>query len=388
MKVDLPYIVKLPPLLVIFGMFAFIIIPFLIWASLTKIDQLARAQGVVIASAKTQQIQSANDGVIKDIYIKEGDIVKKDDKIITLEVEQFQAGYESTESKVASLKATINRLESEIYDKELIFDELVLKYPDFIETQKELFYKKQKALNDQIKVLNSSLSLAKEELELNLPLIETGDIGSIEVLRLQRQVAEIEGNIINTKNKYFQESQSELTKAQEELSIKEQELIDKQVSLQRTTIYAPVDAKVNNILITTKGAKVRSGDVILELVPDNDELIIEAKLQPADLSFIKVGQKAIIKLDSYDFSIFGAFEGKVKHISPDNLIEKTPQGEKYYFRVLISIDSHELISKVGKKVTITTGMTNQVEIITGERTVLNYLTKPLIKTVSEAFSER
>lgn len=387
MKVDLPYIIKLNPLIVIFGALFVILIPFLTWASFAKLEQISRAQGIVIATAKTQEIQSANDGVIEEIYVREGQTVKEGEIIAKLDEAQFQAGFEAIKSKVAALEATISRLRAEVFKEELVFTDLAMEYPDFVSSQQELFKRRQEALNDEISVLQNSLRLAKDELNLNIPLVRTGDIGTIELIKLKRQVADIEGQIVNRKNKYFQESQAELTKFEEELSSQKQELADKTVTLGRAEIISSMDAIVNNILITTKGARVRAGDVIMELVP-LDELVIEAKLSPAEISFVNVGQKASVKLDAYDFSIFGGFEGKVKHISSDTLVEKTNKGEEYFFRVLISLDGKEIISKVGKKVVVTPGMTGQIDIITGERTVLTYLAKPVIKTINESFTER
>ena len=387
MKVDLPYIVKLNPLVVIFGALFVILIPFLTWASYAKLEQISRAQGMVIATAKTQEIQSANDGVIENIYVTEGQTVRKGEIIARLDESQFQAGFEAIKAKVAALEAAMSRLEAEVFKKDLKFTKLSLEYPEFVSSQKELFKRRQEALNDEISVLENSLKLARDELNLNSPLVKTGDIGAIELIKLKRQVADIEGQIVNKRNKYFQESQAELTKFEQELSTQKQELNDKTVTLGRAEIISPMDAIVNNILITTKGAKVKPGDVIMQLVPI-DELVIEAKLSPAEISFVNVGQKASVKLDAYDFSIYGGFEGKVKHISSDTLVEKTNKGEEYFFRVLISLSGNEITSKVGKKVIVTPGMTGQIDIITGERTVLTYLAKPVIKTLNEAFTER
>ncbi|MFY4759512.1 HlyD family efflux transporter periplasmic adaptor subunit [Aliarcobacter butzleri] len=387
MKVDLPYIIKINPLIIIFGSLFIILIPFLTWASIAKLEQISRAKGIVIATAKKQEIQSANDGVIEEIFVKEGQSVKKDEIIAKLDQSQFQASYEATRSKVAALEATISRLRAEVFKKPLVFSSLSLEFPEFVSSQQELYKRRQEALNDEIKTLQNSLNLARDELNLNIPLAKTGDIGTIELIRLKRQVADIEGQIVNKENKYFQESQAELTKFEEELSTQVQELADRTVTLGRSEILSPMDAIVNNILITTVGAKVRAGDVIMELVPV-DELVIEAKLSPSEISFVKVGQKASVKLDAYDFSIFGGFEGKVKHISSDTLVEKTSKGDEFFFRVLISIDGREMVSKVGKKVIVSPGMTGQIDIITGERTVLTYLAKPIIKTLDEAFTER
>ncbi len=387
MKVDLPYTIKLNPLAVILGSFFILLIPFLLWSYFAKLEQISRANGQVIAVSKKQAIQSANDGVVKDIYVKEGQLVKKGEVIARLELSEFKADVEAIKANIAATEAHISRLKAEVFKKDLVFTPLSLEYPEFVSSQKELFKRKQDALNDEIKVLQSALKLARDELNLNLPLVEKGDIGATELIRLKRQVAELEGEIINKRNKYLQESQSELTKYEQELSTLKQEFTDKSVTLERAEIYAPVDAIVNNILITTKGAKLRAGDTLMELVPI-DDLIIEAKLKPSEISFIKIGQKALVKLDAYDFSLYGSFDGEVKHISSDTILEKTAKGDEYFFRVLVSLNGKEVLSRAGKKVTILPGMGGQIDIITGERTVLSYLAKPIIKTLDESFTER
>lgn len=387
-KNSLPYVTRLNPLWIIFGSLLLVIVPFFVWASYAQIDQISHAQGQVIASAKTQEIQSANDGVVEQIYVHEGDHVKKGDRLITLEKSQSQASYDDSRAKVAALQATLVRLRAEVYGKPLVFSDISRQFPEFIENQTALFHRRQQAMNDEVAALNESLKLAQDELDLNMPLLKSGDIGATEIIRLKRQIADLKGQISNKRNKYFQDSQAEMTKAEEELSTKDQELMDRSITLERTVITSPMNAIVKNIILTTQGARVRPGDVILELVPSGDQLIVEAKLSPSDISFIKQGQKAAVKLDAYDYSIYGIFHGTVKYISPDTLMEKTGEGEKHYFRVLIALNQTELISKSGKKIEIAPGMTAQVDIITGNRSVLTYLTKPITKTFSESFHER
>jgi len=385
---NLPFLSRIHPLSVIFGTLLLVIVPFLLWASFTSLDQISHAPGQVIAAAKTQQIQAANDGVIQEVYVKEGQSVKKGETLATLEKSQAQAAHDDSIAKVAALKATLVRLKAEVFGHPLVFPPLVHRYPDFMANQTALFHRRQQAMNDEVSALGESLKLAQDELNLNLPLLETGDIGATEIIRLKRQIADLKGQISNKKNKYFQDSQAEMTKAEEELSTKEQELADREVTLERTSVTAPMDAVVKNILLTTQGARVRPGDVIMELVPANDTLLVEAKLAPSDLSFVKKGQLAAVKLDAYDYSIYGIFHGTVAYISPDTLIEKTQQGDKFYFRVLISLKPDEMISKSGKRIVMTPGMTTQVDIITGERSVLNYLIKPIAKTFTESLHER
>ena len=383
-----PYRARINPVWIILGALFVIIVPFLIWSSIARIDQMSHTRGQVIAIAKTQQIQAAIDGVIESIDVHEGDAVKKGQRLVLLERDQAKAAYDDKRAKVAALHATLDRLRAEVYGKPLVFEDFLKEYPEFVENQKALFQRRQQALHDEVDALKESLALAQEELDLNLPLLKRGDIGKTEIIKLKRQIADLKGKITNVKNKYFQESQADMTKAEEELSTKEQELEDRRITLERTIITSPMDAVVKNIIITTRGARVRPGDVIMELVPSGDELIIEAKMKPSDISFVKVGQKAGIKLDAYDYTIYGLFHGTVKYISPDTLVEKTNKGDEYYFRVLISLGQTELTAKNGKKIKLTPGMTAQVDIVTGNRSVLTYLTKPVIKTFSEAMHER
>lgn len=381
-----PHLSRLNPLFVVIGSLLLVII-FIVWSSYAHIDQISHASGQVIATAKTQEIQASIDGVIETIYVHEGENIKRGDTLIRLERAQAQVAYDDSRGKVAALKAALVRLQAEVYGKPLVFPAEVQQFPEYIKNQTDLFHRRQQATNDEISALEVSLKLSQDELSLNLPLLKDGDIGATEIIRIKRQIADIKGQISNKRNKYFQDSQAEMTKAEEDLSTKEQELADRKINLERTEIKAPIDSIVKNIIITTQGAKVRPGDVILELVPSGDQLLVEAKLAPSDISFIKKGQKASVKLDAYDYSIYGILHGKVKYISPDSLIEKTEQGNKPYYKVQIKIDQTEL-SKSSKKIMISPGMTAQVDIITGNRSVLEYLTKPIIKTFDESLHER
>lgn len=388
MREHIPLITKVNPLWIIFGSLFLLIIPFLIWAQFATLDQISHAQGQVIATAKTQKIQSAIDGVIEKIYVREGEQVKAGQRLILLEQDKVKAAYQDSKAKVAALKATLARLQAEVYNKPLVFPDEVKAYTEFTANQTELFKRRQQAINDQTTAIKESLSLAEEELSNNLPLLETGDIGSAEIIKLKRQIADLQGKLSNVRNKYFQDSQTDMTKAEEELSTKEQELEDKRITLEWTDIRSPMDAIVKDIILTTKGARVRAGDIIMELVPFGDKLIIEARLPTSEVSFVRKGQKVAVKLDAYDYSIYGIFDGEVLYISPDALVEKTEKGEKYYFEVKVVLDETTLIAKNGRKIEVSPGMSTQIDIITGQRTVWQYITKPITKTLNKAFSER
>jgi multidrug efflux pump subunit AcrA (membrane-fusion protein) len=378
----------LNPIFIILGSLFIIIVPLLYWSKQAYIEQISHAKGSVIASAKTQSIQTAIDGVISKVLVKEGEEVTQGQEIIILDKIQTQAAFDASFSKVAALKGSLARLKSEVYGVPLIFSDDVKQFPEFVLTQTALFERRQKALNDEIGILNQSLLILQDELRLANSLLKTGDIGMVEINKLKRQIIELKGQITNKQNKYFQDSQSDLTKTEEELSTKLQELEDKKATLERSSINAPIDGIVKNILITTQGAKVRAGDIILELVPSNDKLIVEAKINPKELSFIKLNQRAAVKLDAYDYSIFGIFHGFVSYISPDTLVEKTQKGEEYYFRVQVELNTKELIAKNGKRIEISPGMTAEVDIVTGEINIFDYFAKPIVKTLSESFRER
>ena len=168
MKVDLPYTIKLNPLAVILGSFFILLIPFLLWSYFAKLEQISRANGQVIAVSKKQAIQSANDGVVKDIYVKEGQLVKKGEVIARLELSEFKADVEAIKANIAATEAHISRLKAEVFKKDLVFTPLSLEYPEFVSSQKELFKRKQDALNDEIKVLQSALKLARDDYGIEL----------------------------------------------------------------------------------------------------------------------------------------------------------------------------------------------------------------------------
>ena len=378
----------LNPVFMVVGTLLVIVLPLFFWSNQASLEQVSHARGSVIASAKTQSIQTAIDGVIQNVQVKEGEKVIQGQELVLLDKIQTLAAYDAIFAKVASLNATVIRLRAEVYGFPLIFSDDIKQYPEFVFTQTALFHRKQKGLNDEIGVYKESLSLMENELKLYQTLLKDGDMGAIEINKLKKQIIDVKGQMAAKQNKYFQESLAELTKIEEELSTRTQELEEKKFNLEHSSIMAPINAIVKNIIITTQGAKVRPGDIILELVPSNDKLIVEAKFNPKELSFIKLGQKAAVKLDAYDYSIYGIFHGIVSYISPDALTEKTQKGEELYFRVLIELDTKELIAKNGKKIELSPGMTADVDIITGEKTVFDYLTKPITKTLSESFQER
>ena len=360
----------------------------LIWASFSKIDQVTRAQARVIAAERTQVIQAPDAGVVTKLHVREGDAVKTGQLLVTLEKERAQAGVDDSKAKVAALRITVARLQAEVYGKPLKFDADLQAYGDYIRNQTDLYNRRQTAFNEDINSLQRILKIAERELQINAQLVATGDVSLAEVLRLQRSAADINAQIANRRNKYFQDAQTEMTKAQEDLNTQQETLRDRAQLLEHTELVAPTNGVVNNIRATTLGAVLRPGDTVLEISPTGGDLIAEAKVSPSDIAFVEVGQVAFVKLDAYDSSIFGALTGRVSYISPDSLTEDTKQGPTSYYRVHVLVKEAEFKGKKTQEIQMRPGLTATVEIKARERTVLSYLTKPISKTLSNSLGER
>lgn len=361
---------------------------FLVWASSFEIERGIRAQGQIIASDRTQIVQSADTGIIYKINVKEGQSVKKGDVLVLLDKERASAAFTDTSGKVAALKVSLARLSAEVYGTELRFSPDLLKYKEFISNQTNLYQRRKNAIDEDVKTLNDSLELVQKELDMNMPLYKSGDISGADILKLQRQITDINGQITSKKNKYFQDAQTEMTKIQEELSTQEQTLLDRGELLSHTILVAPMDGIVKKVSITTVGGVVKQGDEVMELLPTESSLLVEAKIQPTDMSHLVIGLPALIKLDAYDYSIYGAMVGDVEYISPDALSEQTKNGEMIYYKAKIRIKEKELNDKFSKEIQINPGMTVTIDIKTGKRTVLDYLTKPITKTIFESMKEK
>ena len=362
-------------------------ITLIVWAYFAQNDQVTRATGTIIASARTQDIQAVEGGVLTEILVKEGDDVTKGQLLVTLEEERAQAAVSNSDSKIAALKAKIARLEAEIFARPLTFPQDIQGYSDYTKNQTQLYNRRKQAIDQDVSSLEKMKVLAQQELSMNEPLLTYGDVSQADVIKLRRQVAEIQAQITNKRNTYFEEAQTELTQAQEELDVELEELRGHSQVLEEKKLFAPTQGTVNNIVITTIGGVVKPGEIIMEILPTSSDLIVEAKVSTADIAYVKEKQVASVKLDAYDYSIFGAMKGTVIYISPDTLIEQTPNGEKPYYRVQIKITGAEFIER-SKEIVIRPGMTASVDIKAQQRSVLSYLTKPITKTFSEGLGER
>lgn len=365
-----------------------VLLVFVAWAHWAMIDQITRAPGAVIASSKTQVIQSMDGGTIETLYVKEGDTVEANQVLVRFDKTRPEAGYLESRAKMVSLMAAVSRLQAEMLGKPLQFDRLLKSYPDIQRAQTELYNKRQSAIREEIEALDGMIELAQKELTLTEPLLKSGDVSYTDVLRLQRQVVDLKAQRTNRRNKYFQDTQTELSKAQEELAGIEQNLAQRKSQVDQTELRAPVRGVVKNVRITTQGGVVRAGEEVMQIVPLEDDLVVQARVSPSDIAFIRVGQTASVKIDAYDYTIYGDLSGKVTYISADTLSEELRQGEQPYYRVMVRTDGRRLNVRMNEDLDIQPGMTSTIEVKTGERTVLQYLLKPVTKTLTQSLGER
>lgn len=357
------------------------------WAHYAEIDQITRGQGQIIASSRTQIIQSPDGGVLEALLVREGAQVQKGEVLARLERTKVESAYRESEAKVAALSATVSRLRAEVFGGQPRFEPESQAFPEFRENQLSLLKKRRDSLTQEVGAIERMRALAQKELTMTEPLQATGDVSAADLLRLQRQVADLEGQMTNRRNKYLQEVQAELNKAEEDLSAARELMIQRKDQLSNTVLTAPVNGTVKNVRVTTVGGVLRPGDEIMQIVPVEDVLIVEAKVKPADVAFLKPGLDVSVKIDAYDYTIYGSLPGKLSFISADTMSDDTKRDDVFY-RIQVKTTSMQFDRRPDENLALQVGMTATVEVKTGQNTVLNYLLKPVVKTMSESLGER
>lgn len=361
----------------------------IVWASVYRIDQVVRGTGTVIASSRVQVIQAVDGGVLKSLKVREGDVVKQGEVLAVLDQTRFAAQVMELDSRLAALYGQAARLRAEVTGAaEINFPASVKKFPELIAVQRALFTQKRQGLEEELRTLGVAVKLAREDAQLVAELAKTGDVSRSEVIKSERALNDAEAQLINRKNKYYQDARVELAKTEDDIGQNEQIRTPRAQQLADSVLKAPVDGIVKNVRITTQGGVLRAGDELLQIVPLDDILIVETKISPSDIAQLKPELKATIRFDAFDYTIYGAASGKVTHISADTIKEEGKTGELTYYRVHVSTSAKPVVTSTGKTLDILPGMTAQVDVRTGDRTVLEYLLKPLRKTLTESFGER
>jgi len=407
--------------------FSFVIIA-IVWANYATLDEVTRGSGKTIPSSHIQVVQNLEGGILSDILVKEGDLVEKGQALLKLNAVRFTSSFNETKLKYYELLATSARLTAEVNKQDIVIpDEVLQKYPSIANDAKHLLASRQNRLkankrileeqirqkkqdlielNSRTAQLSRSYKLLKRELTMSEPLVAEGAMSEVELLRLRRSTNDLKGELSSAQlsipriKSSLNEAKSKLaeleirfhTEALEELNLAKAELDRISASVlaledrvTRTKIVSPVKGTIKQLKVTTIGGVVQPGMDLVEIVPLEDQLLIEAEVRPADIAFLYPGQKAMVKLTAYDFSIYGGLEAELEHISADTITNEE-DGKNYYIIRLRTDKNH--LEKNGERLNIIAGMTADVDILTGKKSVLDYLLKPILKARGRALRER
>ena len=365
-----------------------LVVVVLVWAGMSSVDEVTHTEGRVIPSAKMQVLQNQEGGIVQKINVKQGDLVQSGQVLVNLSPTQFGADFESKKQQVLSLMAKEARLQAEVEGRELVFT------PDFSDMAKDYvaieraeFYNRKMRLRADTTVIENQLKNASSELEIIKRLVDRGLEPQLERIRTEARVDEARGKLESLKRQAKTEASSELAKTAMELNPLRKALPALADRVERTYVRAPMKGVVNRVLVTTLGGVIKPGEAVLELVPSDDVLVVEAQVRPQDIGFVKIGQSANVKISAYDYSIFGSMSGQVTQISAD-AVSREERGQTVYYYIARIETQTSVMNSLGKKLPIIPGMQAQVDIITGNKTVLNYLLKPIVGMKENAFRER
>ena len=359
----------------------------LIWANHARVEEITQGEGKIISKSREQIIESLEGGIIDELLVREGDIVEKGEPLLKINPTRAQSTYQEMYAKLIGMMA---RLRAEAYQAPLEFPQDVLAEQAVVEQETAAYNARRKALSESIGALERSHGLIMKEISLAEPLAARGLLSDVEILRMRRQANDLKIQMVERRNRYQGEANAELVKVELEIAQVTEGLVGRKDVLERTTLYAPVRGTVKNVRVSTIGGVVQPGEDILEIVPLEDQLIVEGQIKPQDVAFLRPGLPATVKVSAYDYGIYGGLKGTVMLISPDTLQDdkKLAAGrpDATYYRVQVLTDTAWLEAG-DKRLPIIPGMTATVEIRTGEKTILDYLLKPIFKA-REAFRER
>ena len=376
---------------VIMLLFAFLVV-FVIWAYNSPLEEVTRGQGSIIPSSREQVIQSLDPGTIAEMRVQEGDIVEKDEVLLKLDDTRSSAILRESEAKVANLEAMLARLKAESYGTAIVFPVGISK--DLQQRERAAYEARRRAMTDAVAGLGQSKAALDQEIRITAPMVKHGVVSEVELLRMQRESSDLAQQISQRKNDYAAKANEELVRVESELAQAKENMAMRADPAERSEVKAPMRGIVKDIKINTVGGVVTAGQEIMTIVPLDDKLLVEAYINPRDVAFIRPGLPAVVKISAYDYAIYGGLDGKVTLISPDTLSNqnratdqlKLDQNQVYY-RMLVQTEGNTLRDKNGKELPIIPGMVATVDVKTGEKTVFQYLIKPITR-LKQALRER
>lgn len=366
------------------SLLAGLLLAFVLWAAQSELEEVTRGQGRVVPSSREQVIQSLDPGVVTELPVREGDQVNKDQLLVRIDDTRSSALFREQQAKAAGLAAAAARLRTEAYGGKLNFPADVGKV--LSKRESDAYAARKNGLDDTLQGLANSMKLLDREIAITEPMVARGLVSEVELLKLKRQLSDLQLQIVDRQNKFRVDAATELSRVESDLSQTREAMIARGDAAKRTEILSPVNGTVKSLKINTIGGVVQAGQDIMLIVPSEDSLIVEAYIKPSDVAFLHPGQKAVVKISAYDYAIYGGLDGVVEQISPDTLRDErqgrqpvadaTDESHSYY-RVLVRTHANALRSIDGRALPILPGMTASVEMLSGKKTVLHYLLKPL-----------
>jgi len=386
--------------------FLALLLVFVVWAHFAVLQEVKRGNGRVVPSRQTQVVQTLEGGIVGDILVQEGAIVQQGQSLMRIDDTKFASEFGEIRERRAAMAARVARLEAEARGRsEVAFpDELGQVVPAAVATEGSVFkMRSQKVaqdidvLNQQVLRLTGTLKLLDRELDLTRKLHDQKVVPEIEMLRLDRQATEMRGQLAEAQSKianilasFRSQADEDLAKSKGDLAVLDENIKSAQDRVRRTDLKAPVHGIVNKLNVTTVGAVVQPGANVMDIVPLDDSLLVEGRIRPQDIAFIRPNQDAVVKISAYDSSVYGSLKGKVERISADTIVddkaEKSERQETYY-RVMVRTEKNHLGTETNS-LPIIPGMVTTVEILTGEKSVLDYLLKPARTLRDDALRER
>jgi len=357
-----------------------------VWAWFGVLDEVSTGSGKVIPSTREQVVQLLDGGVLTELSVHEGAMVQAGQVVARLDPTRYESNVgESAARYRASLAATA-RLRAEVNNQPLTFPQELEAFPELLASETRLYNTRREQLTESAARIKESLSLASRELAITQKLAKSGAASSVEVLRLQRQKADLDLKLTDLYSQYYVQAREEMAKGNAEVDSLSEVIKGRADSVTRLTVRSPVRGIVKNIKVMTIGGVIPPNGELMDIVPLDDRLLIEARLSPRDIAFIHPDQRALVKISAYDYAIYGGMEGVVEGISPDTIQDEV-KPEIYYYRVFIRTNVDYLQNAAGHHFSIVPGMVATVDIKTGQKTIMEYLVKPFNR-VKEALRER
>lgn len=358
----------------------------LIWAYWAVLDEVSNGTGKVVPTSQEQVIQSLEGGVLAKLYVRQDDVVEPGQILAQLDPTVTEATVQESAAKYRAALASSARLASEVNGTEVAFHQDLNGFPELIASETKLYEARRRSLTESLNWIAESKKLVEDELAISQSLTKMGAASNVEVIRLKRQLVELQLKETEVQSDYIVKAREELAKANADVEALSSVIRGRSDSLQRMTLRSPVRGIVKNIEVSTVGGVVPPNGKLMIIVPLDEQLLVETRVSPRDIAYIHPQQRASVKITAYDYAIYGGMEGKVVSISPDT-IQNEAKPEEFYYRVFIKTETDALYNKNNERFPIVPGMVASVDIHTGSKTVFEYLVKPFNKA-GEALRER